>query len=711
MRWTFLVVLIAALFLASCSSAADDAPRQRAATLAPTPPSEEITLPLQPDRPVLYTIKSDGSDAKVLFQGRSHLGYALSPDGRTIALDDSGPDDEVLYLMDTGTGEREEIVRADWLRLFSWSPDGNWLVLDMIPKPDGPRALHFYSVEDGTLTSLPAGASLTWVLAWAPDSSSVYVSNNRGPQVLSRIDIPSLEVVPLGLRSDDVALSPDGEWFAVGLIDREGGSPQGMLGYMIDIVRVDGSERRELARLDEPFVVSGLAWSPDGDRVSFASVTIRDEGGFDSGVYVVDVETASTIRISDASEGVDTSAAWSPDGDGLLIRRHVCTQCDGIGSKFLLAAADGSGELTLGGFERFVPSDATWSPDGSRFVYGADALYIGESDGSGERVLADIEMSNYGALTWSPDGGDIFFLSGSKPNTTVYAAAPDGSRLAVIGDGDAVPSPDGHFTVGFDPDTGELVVSAVPGRAGPLKHEALEGVRLGSSGFVWSPDSAWLAIMAGGKGGGQVLLWDAKDTGDLRLVDTPGRFSAVRWSPDGARFAYSDRTDLWAIDASSGERELLVSGNFPAFDWSPASDEMAVLDQRSLTIVPLDGEGERRVVMEPPPPQGNPTLRWSPDGERFAIGDIRSIHVISAASGEIEMNAASFVEGLAWSVDGSLLAFGAGGSQGDDLAGGVYILVAASGELVQLTESGPHGHVVRGWFDDGRVLFASVFRL
>ncbi len=709
MRFFCVAIALAAMALVACN---DGEQVFRAPTATVEPTAQQVTLPLQPDQPVLYAIKPDGGDARALFRGRSHLGYALSPDGRTIALDDSGPDDEVLYLLDTTTGEREEIVRADWLNLFSWSPDGSWLILDMIPEPDGSRARYLYSVDGATLTLIrEQNDSFSRVRGWAPDSSAVYISGGYGPGSLSRVDIPSLDVVPLDLTFDDIALSPDGEWFAVGLYDREGGGSQGQLGYTIDVMRVDGSERRELVRLGETFVVSGIVWSPEGGRISFAQGTIRDERGFDSGVYVADVETAETIRISDAPEGVDTSAVWAPDGDDLLIRRHVCTQCDGPGSKFLLAAADGSGELTLDGTDRFELSDATWSPDGSRFAYGADALYIGESDGSGERVLADLEVSSYQQLSWSPDGSDIFFVRVPDLDPTLYAAAPDGSKLAIIGDGPAIPSPDGRFTVGFDPDTGELVIAADPGRAGPLGHEALNGLRLPSSEIVWSPDSAWLALMTGEKGSDQVLLWDAKGTGDLRLVETPGRFSAVRWSPDGRRFAYSDRSDLWAVDASSGERELLVNGNYSAFDWSPASDEMAVLDQHSLTIVPLDGEGERRVVMEPPPPQGNPTLRWSPDGDRFAIGDIRSIHVVSAASGEVEMNAASFIEGLAWSVDGSFLAFGAGGTQGGDLAGGIYILEAASGELVKLTQAASRSHVVRGWLDDGRVLFASVFRL
>ena len=43
-------------------------------------------------KPVLYAIKPDGSGARSLYQGRPYLRYALSPDGRTLALGDAGPE-------------------------------------------------------------------------------------------------------------------------------------------------------------------------------------------------------------------------------------------------------------------------------------------------------------------------------------------------------------------------------------------------------------------------------------------------------------------------------------------------------------------------------------------------------------------------------------------------------------------------------------------
>jgi Tol biopolymer transport system component len=709
MRNTLLIgTFVTALLLVSCSSASDDTGPTPAGTVAPTPTSEEITLPLKPDQPILYSIRPDGTGVRAIYHGRTFLGYALSPDGQTIAVDDFRPDVEVLSLMDTNTGELEEIVRADWLNLFSWSPDGNWLIFDMILEQNGDRARYLYSAEDAMFAPVDdVSDSFSGVRAWAPDSSAVYVANGYAPNTLSRIDIPSLEAVSLGVQFDKIALSPDGEWFAVGLLDREEGGSSSMLSLTIDVMRVDGSEQRELAQFDDVFVLGGLSWSPDGARIAFAPVIGGGENGVDSGVFVTDVETAETIRISDAPEGVDVSARWSADGDKLLIRRHICTQCDGIGSKFLIAAADGSGEVHLGTSDRFVPSAAAWSPDGSQYVYGANALFVGEAAGGSERILDESDPSFYGGFTWSPDASEIFYVRNTGSGSAVYAAQPDGSSLTVLGGGDVVPSPDGRFTVSFEPDTGEPEISAAQGRGGDLRHEALIGVRLQSSDFDWSPDSRWLAVMAGGKGGGPILLWDARDSGDMHLVETPGRVGAIRWSPRGDRFAYSDQSDLWAVDASSGERELLVSGNFAAFDWSPGAGEMAVLDQQSLSVVPLDGVEDRRVVMEAPSPQWSPTLRWSPDGERIAIDDI-GIQVISAATGQTELNVQG--GGMAWSRDGRL-AFGAPGSEHGELPGGIHIYEPATDELTQLTESGPHGHLVRGWLDNGRVIFASFFVL
>lgn len=702
-----LVALVVAFFGLACSDG-DDLPAPTLTLVSPTPEEASSPLPFQPDQPILYTISADGAVMRSMYAGRAFLDYALSPDGQTIALSDAAQDEAALYLLDLNTGALEEIVKAYWLRLFEWSPDGQLLAFELIEEAEGPREFYVYSAEEGDAFLVREQEdSFSGLHAWTNDSNEVYISEGYGPSALIRVEVRSSEETRLDLAFDQIALSPDGSTFAVGEFRRQQGNQPGQ-GYTIDLVHVDGSNRRTLVELDDIFVAGGLAWSPDGGRISFSQARIREGVGLLSGIYVIDIETGNTVRASEAQEGVDTEATWSTDGETLLVRRHVCTQCDGPGSKYVLAAADGSGERSLGGTDNFELSDGAWSPVDPQFAYGADALYLGQVDAAREDVLADLEASSYVGISWSADGEDIFFVRVPDLSPTVYAAAPDGSSgISTLG-GNVMPSPDGQLLASLDPDTGEPVIWAQPGRSGHLRHEAIEGLSFQVSDFVWAPDSRSVAI-ASWQLQDRVLIWSS---GELLLAETPNRTSLIRWSQSSDRFAYSDQERVWAVDAATGEREVLLDATVAAFDWSPNGNEMAVLDHDSLTVVSLLDEVEsRRIVMKPPPPVGDPTLRWSPDGEYLAIGDVRSLHVISAATGDVLFEGVVAVDGLAWSSDGAYLAFGAVGSEGEDVDAGVQLLEVESGELVQLTVRASRGQVVHGWLDDGRVLFASYFRL
>ena len=317
-RWLTLSTLVSVLLLASACGGADDARQDPTATRSPTVPSVESALPLQPDRPVLYAIDPDGGGPRTIYEGRWFLSYALSPGGETIAVHDAGHDEHVLYLQDSETGDREEIVRAEWLRLFTWSLDGRWLLLDMIPTPDDQRALHVYSLDEASLTAVQdAPGPSSGVRGWAPDSRAVYVSESSGPASLSRIDLPALQVTPLDVEFDELALSPDGQWLACEVFTD--------LSFKPDIykIRVDGTERRQLTT-HQAYDIDP-AWSPDGTYILFGSD--RDSPLYGDPHYAVDkpgtswaylphlflmlAEGGGAVKLFDAGH-VWLDPAWKP---------------------------------------------------------------------------------------------------------------------------------------------------------------------------------------------------------------------------------------------------------------------------------------------------------------------------------------------------------------------------------------------------------------
>lgn len=153
------------------------------------------------------------------------------------------------------------------------------------------------------------------------------------------------------------------------------------------------------------------AWSPNGDRIAFASDR-DDPSREESNVYVMLADGSQAHPVT-TEPGDDRHPAWSPDGERIAFTR--VTQ-DGRRSRFSIVTA-----RTLGGDERTVSGDLdavapAWSPDGSTIAFTAFefreatvdfALYLVGADGSGLRKLAD-QASD---AAWSPDGSTIAFVS------------------------------------------------------------------------------------------------------------------------------------------------------------------------------------------------------------------------------------------------------------------------------------------------------------
>jgi Tol biopolymer transport system component len=141
-------------------------------------------------------------------------------------------------------------------------------------------------------------------------------------------------------------------------------------------INVDGSDEKSLT--DSPGLDAFPAWSPDGERIAFA--TDRDGNGE---LYVMDADGAHQRRLTNTPED-ESSPAWSPDGAKIA---YVTGVIDGNETIHVMNA-DGSSRKQLA--EGNWPS---WSPDGERIVYTvysaneSGRLVVMNADGSGQRNL------------------------------------------------------------------------------------------------------------------------------------------------------------------------------------------------------------------------------------------------------------------------------------------------------------------------------------
>jgi Tol biopolymer transport system component len=270
----------------------------------------------------------------------------------------------------------------------------------------------------------------------------------------------------------------------------------------IYIIDADGSGLRQVTG-PEYRASTQPAWSPDGQRLAFASSRYSPTvGAFD--IFTIGSDGEEPRRIT-SSGGSEEHPAWSPDGSAIAYEA-----ISDNGSRIQLFDTNGS-SVTNSILPRTWNSFPSWSPRGDRVAFfGSDDPFPHGWD----LLVYDLASREVLELTSSAD----------LKSSDVTPWSTDGSQLVVAADrnGDS-----DIFTI--DSETG-----------------ATKQLTTGPGDDIqpaWSPDGARIAFVSNRSGNLDVYVMNEDGSGQVRVTDDPADSYDPRWSPDGSMIAYYAVTD------------------------------------------------------------------------------------------------------------------------------------------------------------------------
>jgi len=417
----------------------------------------------------------------------------LSPDGRYLACLAPGPPVIVWDLVSW-----RSVRRFNGDECVAWSPDGRYLAAR---DPDSVSDLVVWDFESGDVVRRVKGGDYEVIsVAWSPDGK--YLAVGRRDNVVDVLRTDDWSRV-FSLRSSFTGAflvwSPDGRYIA--------GSPHGE--YVCVWSATDGVRRKSWSF--DMFEINALALSSD-DR--FVAVSLRSEDLY-TGVFVVrDASNGSEVWRW-GSEYLVSDVAWSPDGRYFVfVNEHAYViMFDILGKRRVWVYQD----------EELVFNRVAWSRD-NRYIVGlGDDDFLCVWDAFTGKPLRFFEF-DYVSMGYSPFSPDSRFIVLSLKKGVSVFDAWSGEQVMDL---ESAPgemsyvswSPCGRFIAGVKGD----VIYVWDAISGDLL-TTFDASRDWVIGLVWLSDSRY--IVSAGENG-FVRVWDIDSSSEATVFRVRHALSAL----------------------------------------------------------------------------------------------------------------------------------------------------------------------------------------
>ncbi|HEY5610770.1 MAG TPA: protein kinase [Thermoanaerobaculia bacterium] len=259
------------------------------------------------------------------------------------------------------------------------------------------------------LRPITATHSHEYAPAVSPDGKRIVFTSEEADFDLTEIPLDATRPVRPLLATSRVekipVWSPDGSQYAY-VTNRHGMEE-------IWIRSANGAWERPIATMKDfddhsTFLISGLSFSPDGQRVAYQRAAMRFR------VWISAVVGGPAIPLASPQQPFEDHPTWSPDGNWIA---YTALSPDRIRQDLMLPALF---KIRVGTEEPpivlrqdlLVSGEVKWSPDGDWIACETyDGMTLVSPDGDESRVVSEISWFTY---EWAKDGNSIYAIRGDE---------------------------------------------------------------------------------------------------------------------------------------------------------------------------------------------------------------------------------------------------------------------------------------------------------